>query len=150
MNSIISPSPYPFPYRSTSISFPVKESNSKSGTPPDIIVNACKPVGSYFTCQQTVNGKLSSLIIFIPGDKPGHYYTQGVLPEGWATGRGQLEIAGDLWTYRSQATDDGKTTYYRTTNVFSGTDKIHFELSQSSDGEHWNVTKSGDEERKAK
>jgi hypothetical protein len=127
----------------------LKVSDTKSGTTPDAISNVCGLIGKFFGCQQDVNGKLSSLIIFIPGDKPGHYYTQGVVPEGWATGRGELEIAGNLWTYHSKDTHNGKTTYYRTTNVFTGNDKIHFEVSESPDGEHWTVTKSGDETRTA-
>ena len=123
--------------------------DAKAGTTPDTISNVCGLIGKFLGCQQTLNGKLSSLIIFVPGEKPGHYYTQAVLPEGWAAGRGELDIAGDLWTYRSKATENGKTTYYRTTNVFSGKDKIHFEVSESPDGEHWTVTKSGDERRTA-
>jgi hypothetical protein len=119
------------------------------GAKADKLTNDCNLIGKYFGCQQTVNGRLSALIIFIPADKPGHYYTQAVLPEGWAVGRGELEIEGDHWTYHSKETENGKTTYYRTTNLFSGKDNIHFELSESSDGEHWKVTKSGDEVRTA-
>lgn len=130
-------------------SWELKQSSANSGINPDIITNVCGPVGKFFACQQTVNRKLSSLIIFIPRDKPGQYYTQSVSPEGRPGGRGELEIAGDLWTYRSQATDNGKTTYYRTTNVFTGKDKIHYEVSESPDGEHWTATKSGDETRTA-
>ena len=128
----------------------LKEAGPNKGATPELIDNICGLIGKYFACQQTVNGNLSSLIIFIPSGKAGHYYTQSVLPEGWATGRGELEIADDLWTYHSKATDSGKTTYYRTTNVFTGKDKIHFEVAESSDGEKWTVTKSGDENRKAK
>lgn len=120
-----------------------------AGAKADKLSNECNLIGKYFACQQTVNGKLSALIIFIPADKPGHYYTQAVLPEGWAAGRGELEIEGDHWTYRSKATEKDKTTYYRTTNVFSGKDNIHFEISESPDGEHWTLTKSGDEARTA-
>lgn len=128
-------------------SWEVKVSGAKAGTGPDKLLNECRLIGKYFGCQQTVNGKLSALIVFIPADKPGHYYTQAVLPEGWAVGRGELDIEGDHWTYRSKATEKDKTTYYRTTNLFSGKDNIHFEISESPDGEHWTVTKSGDEVR---
>ena len=127
----------------------LKQNGAKTGTNGDSIANVCGLVGKFFACQQTVNGKLSSLIIFIPRDEPGHYYTQSVLPEGRAAGRGELEIGGDLWTYHSQVIDNGKTTFYRTTNVFTGRDKIHFEVSESPDGKHWTVTQSGDEMRTA-
>ncbi|HET9743559.1 MAG TPA: hypothetical protein VFQ00_12475 [Terriglobales bacterium] len=120
---------------------------AKPGTAPDKIDNICDLVGKYFTCQQTVNNKIEALIIFIPSEKPGHYFLQSVLPEGWATGRSEVEIEGDHWTYNSKSVDNGKTTYYRTTNLFNGKNKIHFEVSESPDGEHWTVTKSGNEER---
>lgn len=122
----------------------------KSSTPdakPDRIHNDCGRIGKFFACQQTVNGKIGSLIIFIPADKPGHYYTQSVAVEGRAGGRGDLEIDGDHWTYLGKDESNGKTTYYRTTNQFTGKDRIHYEQSESSDGEHWTVKGSGDERR---
>ena len=115
-----------------------------------IIVNDCAMAGRFFVCQQTVDGKPAALIIFVPAASPGDYYTQAVLQEGWATGRGELHIDGDRWTYSSKAEEEGKTTYFRTTNVFSGKDRIHFEMSESPDGKEWKVTASGDEVRTAK
>lgn len=114
-------------------------------TTTDALVNSCSLVGRYFTCQQTVNGKISALVVFIPAADPGHYYTQNVLPEGWATGRGELTISGDHWVYSSRDEEGGKTTWYRTTNDFKGTDRIHFESAQSADGKTWTTTRSGDE-----
>ncbi len=63
----------------------------------DHISNQCALIGKYFGCQQTVNGKISALIVFVPAETAGHYYTQAVLPEGWAAGRGELEISGQTW-----------------------------------------------------
>jgi hypothetical protein len=122
------------------------QSTDKNGK-IDKLENQCSLIGLYFACQQTVNGKVGSLIVFVPTDKSGGYHTQAVLPEGWATGRGDLTIAGDLWTYSSKDVESDKTTYYRTTNVFTGKDKIHYEQSQSPDGVKWTVTNSGDEQR---
>jgi hypothetical protein len=114
------------------------------------IVNDCAMAGRFFACQQTVDGKPGALIVFVPASTPGDYYTQAVLQEGWAAGRGQLHIEGDRWTYSSKAQEEGKTTYHRTTNVFSGKDRIHFEISESADEKNWTVTASGDEVRTAK
>jgi hypothetical protein len=111
------------------------------------IANVCKMVGEYFACEQSVDGKVGSLIVFVPRDKPGQYYVQGVLPDGHAAGRVELEINGDLWIYQTKSEEDGKTTYYRTTNVFTGKDQIHFEQSESPDGLKWTITSSGDESR---
>jgi hypothetical protein len=113
----------------------------------DRLENQCSLLGVYFACQQSVNGKTGSLIVFIPTGKPGGYHTQAVLPEGWAAGRGDLVIEGDRWTYSSKDVENDKTTYYRTTNVFTGNDKIHYEQSESADGVTWKVTNSGDEQR---
>lgn len=112
---------------------------------PDELKNECALIGRYFACQQTVNGTPGELLIFIPTSKAGHYYTQTVMPEGRAGGRGDLEISGDHWTYSSTWDEGGKTTYYRTTNVFTGKNHIHFEQAESSNNKDWNVTGSGDE-----
>jgi hypothetical protein len=79
----------------------------------------------------------------IQGESKGRYYTQPILPDGHAAGRGELEIEGDRWTYPSKEEDNGKTKYYRIT--FSGKDRIHFERSESVDGKTWKVLASGDE-----
>ena len=113
----------------------------------NLVDNSCHLFGKYFACQQTVNGKIGGLIVFVPAEKPGHYYTQAINPDGRATGRGELEISGEHWIYSSSYEDSGKTIYHRTKNDFSGNDKIHFEQAESFDGEHWTVKGSGDEER---
>ena len=66
------------------------------------------------------------------------------------TGRGELRIDGDHWTYSSKTEQDGKTVYHRTTNVFSGKNRIHFEQAESTDGQSWSVTGSGEEVRTSK
>lgn len=117
------------------------------GTKPDELRNQCALLGRFFACQQTVNGQAGGLIIFIPAGKPGQYYTQNVRLEGFASGRGNLEISGGQWTYLSTRNDSGKTTYYRTINVFTGKNRIHYEQSESPDGKNWKVTGGGDEVR---
>lgn len=113
----------------------------------DTLVNACSLVGQYFACQQTVNGKVAALVVFVPASAPGHYSVQNVLPDGSATGRNDLAILGSHWIYSSRDDENGKTTWYRTTNDFTGNDRIHFESAKSTDGKTWTVTISGDEVR---
>jgi hypothetical protein len=108
------------------------------------IKNDCALAGRFFVCQQTVDGKPGALLIFVPAGSPGSYYTQAVLQEGFATGRGELRIEGNRWTYSSKAERNGKTTYHRTTNVFTGKDRIHSEQLESNDSEHWTITATGD------
>ena len=68
-------------------------------------------------------------------------------PEGRATGRGELEISGNRWVFTSSWNQGSKTTRYRTTNVFTDKNHIHFEQEESSDGVHWETKDSGDEVR---
>jgi hypothetical protein len=114
------------------------------------IENHCAKAGQFFTCNQFVNGKNMALVVFLPQhslENGGYTYrNQALRPEGddpstW----GKLEIVGDRWVYSSEATDNGKKTYWRTTNIFSGADKIHFEVQRSEDGAKWATTMSGDE-----
>ena len=127
----------------------VRPANRSSAESPDRLQDLCLQVGSYFTCQQTKNGKLGALLIFVAAGEPDHYHTQAVLPEGQATGRGDLKIEGNRWIYSSKEQTDGKTVYYRTINQFTGKDRIHYEQAQSFDGEHWSISSSGDEVRTA-
>lgn len=117
-----------------------------AGRKPDRLVNDCARIGRYFACQQTVNGKPGALVVIIPDTVPDHYHTQIVLPDGAALGpAGTLTLAGDHWTYLGEP--DAKGVRYRTINVFSGHDHIHFESARSTDGKTWTVTMAGDETR---
>lgn len=115
---------------------------------PGSVENQCARIGEFFACQQTVDGKPGPMMVYVPAEKAGHYYTQGVGPHGETFGKaGDLEIAGDRWTFLSKETENSKSTYYRTTNVFSGKNHIHYEQAESPDGVQWKVTGSGDEVR---
>lgn len=126
----------------------VSRKTTDSNPKPDRIVNRCALLDKYFTCAQNINGSTGSLLIFIPAEKPGNYYTQTITPEGRATGRADLEISGDRWIFSNRwPQGNGKIVYYRTTNVFSGKNRIHFEQFESADGANWKLTGSGDEVR---
>jgi hypothetical protein len=115
---------------------------------PEQLKNDCAAVGRYYACQQTVNGSVGGLLLMVPSDTPGKYFTQNVLPTGRATGAGEMHIeAPNRWVFFSNWNQGAKTMRYRTTNTFSGRDKIHFEQEESTDGQHWKVTGSGDDVR---
>ena len=119
-----------------------------NGAKPDLMVNQCTKTGHFVTCDQSVDGGPSALLVFIPrADKPGQYYTQNIRPEGRATSRGDLEINGDVWTFLSNWDNSGHTIYYRTVNTFVGRTRIEYEQSESSNGKDWKVTSSGEETR---
>ena len=118
-----------------------------AGTKADILVNQCALVGKYFACQQTVNGSVSALVVYIPTGQPGRFHNQAILASGRAGGLGELEISGDRWVYSNGQLEGGKTKHFRNINVFSGKNKIHYEQSESWDEKDWKVTGSGDEVR---
>jgi hypothetical protein len=117
-------------------------------TTTDSLVNDCHLFGQYFACQQTVNGKVGALVVYVKGEAPGQFYIQNVLPDDRAAGRGELTVAGSHYTYADH--DESSTHWWRTTNEFTGSDRIHFEQAGSPDGKTWTVTGSGDEVRSAK
>jgi len=73
-----------------------------TGSVPDTLSNHCEEFTKYFACQQTVNGKVGALIVFVYGGKTGHYNTQALLPDGAAQGRGDLLIEGQRWTFQKK------------------------------------------------
>ena len=114
----------------------------------DSLVNDCHLFGRYFACQQTVNGKVGALVVYVAGETPGHFYIQNVLPDDQAVGRAELIVEGTRYTYASH--DETSTHWWRTTNEFTGSDRIHFEQAASTDGKTWTTTRTGDEVRGAK
>jgi len=125
----------------------VTRQNLAPGGKPDELINQCGLVGKYFTCQQTVNGEVGALLVIVPAGKTGHYYTQNVRLDGRATGRGEMEIEGDRWTYSTTWIQAGTTTYYKTINAFTGRDRIHFEQLESKNNKDWKTANSGDQVR---
>jgi hypothetical protein len=125
----------------------VTRSKASPGSKPEELRNRCTSVGKYFACEQSVNGDVTGLLLMIPGGKPGFYNTQTVLPDGRATGKGELAISGNQWVFSTIWNSGGKTVRYRTTNTFSDNNHIHFQQEESSDGTHWQVTGGGDDVR---
>jgi hypothetical protein len=125
----------------------VTQSGATPGKKPDVLVNQCALVGKYFACQQTVNGIVGALVVYIPTGQPGRYHNQAIMPSGRAGGLGELEINGDRWVYSNGQLEGGKTKHFRNINVFTGKNKIHYEQSESFDEKDWKVTGAGDEVR---
>jgi hypothetical protein len=117
------------------------------GKPPDTLINHCARTGLFFACEQNVNGSSGALVVFVPIDTEGHYRTNPITKDGTAIGPGDLEIKSNHWTYIGKSEENGKTTWYRTTNDFTDDSHIHFEQSQSTDKIHWEVQRTGDEVR---
>jgi hypothetical protein len=120
---------------------------SIQGKSPDTLINHCARTGLFFACEQNVNGNPTALVVFVPIDNEGHYRTNPITKDGAAIGSGDLEIKGNHWTFLGKHEENGKTTWYRTTNDFTDDSHIHFEQSQSTDKINWEVQRTGDEVR---
>lgn len=113
----------------------------------DLFVNRCRRTAVAYGCTQRLNGTFRGMLVFLPTAAPGQYHSIFVDASARAGGTNDLTIAGDLWTYTEKAEQEGKPIYYRTTNTFTGTDKIHFSQQISRDGIHFTEDSSGDERR---
>ena len=97
----------------------------------------------------TVNGKVTSLVVFTPAGEPNQFHVQNILPAGFATGRTDLKLDGPHWTYSNKDVEGCVTTWSRSENYFTGADRIHFEQYQSADGKNWEKKAEGVESRDA-
>lgn len=118
----------------------------------DKIVNHCAKTGTFFSCEQEVNGKTTTLVVFLPKGKTAsgaqQYRMQALQPDASAPQDwSQLVIDGNTWVYSWDNKEAGKTTHWRNTNRFTGRDQIHFELQSSEDGSTWKTQLEGNEKR---
>lgn len=119
---------------------------SKAGKVSSTLVNQCWKAGAFFVCNQSVNGASRVLLVF--GYKAGDTYWVNYVPSD--SGRaisGTVLISGGVWTYPGQQTHLGQTTYFRTVNIFSGTDSIDFREEFSTDNQTWTLMSQGHEAR---
>ena len=107
----------------------------------------CTHGTAFVACEQVLNGKSAELIVYVPGEHPGEFYTKTVMPSGLSTDRALMTISGNRWTYTAKVVVAGKTTTYRTENYFEGKDNIRFEEWESTDGTTWTKTNEGHETR---
>jgi hypothetical protein len=114
--------------------------------------NHCAQTGVFFVCEQSLEGKPGTLVVFLPVNRlpsGGEEYRNTALrPDGSAPGSwNKLVIEGERWIYSWDEEDAGKKTLWRNVNQFFGRDKIHFEVQKSEDGKTWKTVKGGDEKR---
>ena len=109
--------------------------------------NDCALAGTFYACQQSSNGTVSSLLVFTPTPQPNYFNTQNVLPDGRATGKGDLTIDGNKWVFTSTWNGGATVTRYRTTDTFVTLNQIHFDQEESTDGTHWQLKDSGEQVR---
>ena len=114
----------------------------------DHLVSRCEHFDSYFACEQSVNGKVQSLLVYTATSVPGKLNCRTITPDGLAGGRGDLTLDGNRWTYLDKPPLNLKGNWSRTENFIQDRNHIRFEEYESADeGKTWTKTNSGTEER---
>ena len=115
------------------------------------LVNHCARTGLFFACEQVINGKTGALVVFKPIERRADgqaYMIEALRADGHAPGPWSLLIIdGDRWVYPDDFMEHDQRVYTRTVNVFTGRDRIHFEIQRSTDQKSWTTQMSGDERR---
>ena len=64
-----------------------------------LLISRCQRFTAYFACEQTVNGKVDSLLVYTVTADPGRLRSRMIAPNGLAGGRGDLMINCNHRTY---------------------------------------------------
>jgi hypothetical protein len=150
----VQPAPDPFaPLTVYSGTWTVKAEHPWSGGASgslDHLVSHCERFTSYFTCEQTVNGKTQGLLVYTATSSPGKLHSRFIAPDGLAGGRGDLTLDGNHWTYIDKPPFTLKGNWSRVENFILDHDHIRFEEYESPDeGKTWTKINFGTEERSA-
>jgi hypothetical protein len=104
------------------------------------------PQGSYLVCDQLVNmgGEHHQFTVYSYDSKTGNYSYTTLADPGAKPSTGGIVIKGNLWTYDSSFTSNGKTTLIRTTNEFTDAKTEVFKVASSEDnGATWKIMLQG-------
>ena len=106
------------------------------------------PQGSYLVCDQLVRmgaaGDHRQLTVYSYDGKTGNYSYTTLADPGAKPSSGGIAIKGNLWTYDSSFSANGKTTMIRTTNEFTGPKTEVFKVISSEDnGVTWKPVLEG-------
>lgn len=120
--------------------------------PTDRLSSRCQHFAAYVACEQTINLVPKMLIVYTRGepDKDGNsrLNTRFIDPKGLAGARGEMAMAGNVWTYTDKPPAGLTGNWSRTVNTILSRDHIRFEEYESADeGKTWQLTNQGDEWR---
>jgi hypothetical protein len=106
------------------------------------------PQGSYLVCDQLVRmgavGDHRQFTVYSYDSKSGNYSYVTLADPGAKPSTGGIVIKGNLWTYDSSFTANGKTTLIRTTNELTDAKTEVFKVTSSEDnGANWKVVLQG-------
>ena len=105
------------------------------------------PMGSFLVCDQLVNfggAEHRQFTVYSYDSKTGNYSYTTLADPGAKPSTGGIVIKGNLWTYDSSFTANGKTTLVRTTNEFTDPKTEVFKVATSEDnGVTWKIGLEG-------
>lgn len=105
------------------------------------------PQGSFLVCDQLVRmgtGEHRQFTVYSYDSKTGNYSYVTLADPGAKPSTGGITIKGNLWTYESSFTANGKTTMVRTTNEFTDARTEVFKVASSEDnGANWKIVLQG-------
>ncbi len=119
---------------------------STAATVSSTLVNQCWKAGAFFVCNQAVNGISRVLLVFSYKGGDTYWISEVPADTGHAASSTVI-VSGGVWTFPGQSTKLGQTTYFRTVDIFNGTDGIDFREEFSTDNEHWTLMSQGHETR---
>ncbi|HEY1987179.1 MAG TPA: hypothetical protein VGG85_17320 [Terracidiphilus sp.] len=125
----------------------IDTAHSKAGHEKSSLHNDCWKSGSYFACNQYVNGESKVLLVFTFDEHANEFTSYQIPLGGGQSGSGKLTIDGNVWTFPWQSREGETVTYFRVVNVFTGSDKIEYRQEFSPDNTHWTVMARGSEVR---
>lgn len=120
---------------------------SKAGNARTRLDNRCWRARAFLACEQVVDGKPVTLVVYLQGPGPGQYVTHELPADGGAARDGTLRIVGKRWIFPWRFDDHGRPVQARVVNVFHGRDAIEYRQEYSLDGVHWTVMATGRETR---
>jgi len=95
------------------------------------------PMGAFLVCEQLVNfggSEHRQFTVYSYDSHAGNYSYTTLSDPGAKPTSGTMEINGNLWTYDSSFTNQGRTTLIRTTNEFTDRKTEVFKVTTSEDG----------------
>ena len=113
----------------------------------DRLTSRCHSFSAYFVCEQTINSKPTSLLVYTLAEGK-RLHTRTITPDGLAGGRGDLSLLDKHWTYLDKPPASLKGNWSRVENFIVDQDHIRFEEYESADeGRTWKLINTGQEER---
>jgi hypothetical protein len=120
---------------------------SKAGRDTAIIRNDCWRSGTYYVCNQYIDGDSKALLVYTYDSKDGTYSIYPIVANGGAVQPGKLIIRGNVWTFPWEEKEKDKTIYFHVINVFTSVDAIEYREEYSTDNEHWYPMAQGYEKK---